>query len=78
MAGRPSKAYTMEEIEAKLEPCAQRFLYVPEEKARTSFLSSERARILEQEPSFFDPETTLPKKEYIETVLQTINSGSGV
>lgn len=70
MAGRPSKAYTMEEIEAKLEPCAQRFLYVPEEKARTSFLSSERARILEQEPSFFDPETTLPKKEYIETVLQ--------
>ena len=31
MAGRPTKVYTIEDIEAKLEPWALSYLYAPEE-----------------------------------------------
>lgn len=55
MAGRPPKLRTLEEIEARLEPCALGFLYVPEEKARTEYLLKERGNILTQEKALQAP-----------------------
>lgn len=75
MAGRPPRIRTLEEIEAKLEPCALAFLYQPEEKARAGFLSSTRAKILGKAPILFDIESGIPKKEYTETILEICLNG---
>lgn len=75
MAGRPPRIRTLEEIEAKLEPCALAFLYQPEEKARAEFLSSTRAKILGKAPILFDIESGIPKKEYTETILEICLNG---
>lgn len=75
MAGRPPRIRTLEEIEAKLEPCALAFLYQPEEKARAGFLSSTRAKILGKAPILFDIESGIPKKEYTETILKICLNG---
>lgn len=75
MAGRPPRARTIEEIEAKLEPCALKFLYVPEETARTRFLLAERAKVLDKNPYFFDTITDLPKRGFTEALLEIYLNG---
>lgn len=66
MAGRPTKVYTIEDIEAKLEPWALSYLYIPEHEARREFLVSERASLLTKSQVF----TELPQNEYAETLVQ--------
>lgn len=66
MAGRPTKVYTIEDIEAKLEPWALSYLYIPEHEARRDFLVSERASLLTKSQVF----TELPQNEYAETLVQ--------
>lgn len=75
MAGRPPRIRTLEEIEAKLEPCALKFLYVPEETARTRFLLAERAKVLDKNPYFFDTITDLPKRGFTEALLEIYLNG---
>lgn len=71
MAGRPTKVYTIEDIEAKLEPWALSYLFVSEREARREFLVSERASLLTKSQVF----TELPQNEYAETLVQISMQG---
>jgi hypothetical protein len=73
MAGRPTKARTIEEIGAKLEPWALPYLYLPELEARRDFLVTERAKILTSEPSLF---AELPQNEYTDIIVQLSIQGA--
>ena len=73
MAGRPTRARTIEEIGAKLEPWALPYLYLPELEARRDFLVTERAKILTSEPSLF---AELPQNEYTDIIVQLSIQGA--
>ena len=76
MAGRPTKVYTIEDIEAKLEPWALSYLYAPEEEARQRFLLSEREKILTNESSLYDTAFShMDQQDYMSMLVNIIVHG---
>lgn len=76
MAGRTPKLRTIEEIEAKLEPCALGFLYVSEEKAKANYLLKERGNILTQAKDLQAPVfSALTQEELWEVFTQIALNG---
>ena len=76
MAGRPTKVYTIEDIEAKLEPWALSYLYAPEEEARQRFLLSEREKILTNESALYDTAFShMDQQDYMSMLVNIIVHG---
>ena len=76
MAGRPTKVYTIEDIEGKLEPWALSYLYAPEEEARQRFLLSEREKILTNESSLYDTAFAhMDQQDYMSMLVNIIVYG---
>ena len=76
MAGRPSKVYTIEDIEAKLEPWALSYLYLPEQEARQQFLFKEREKVLTSEGKLYDTVFSgIDQQGYMDIIVNIVVRG---
>lgn len=76
MAGRPSKVYTIEDIEAKLEPWALSYLYLPEQEARQQFLFKEREKVLTSEGKLYDTVFSgIDQQSYMDIIVNIVVRG---